>query len=1494
MAEAFVRRWLRRLFSFGWRLARGLVHTAYLIVFRSALYVLALYLVVYFFVNSTHFRGVFEPSISVVLDGGHLEADHWRWGPLPWQGGAIDARCRTPRGDTVIEAAWADGEVDLSDLLRWVFDAVVVGKEEPFRLHVTRGEAHGFIARLDFDETNHLALVDAFDAPDEIEGPGSGMEFRIRISNAKASDGRALLRFPNWSLDVDVEDAEAEIVVADTTRVGSRLVSIRRGQGVIDLGADPETGRPRRLQPRLGRTHVQGFRWLGDGLDLVRVRTVIDDAMHVDATGAMSFAGAVPTFRGTAQVDVERVPDAARALFGELLSGSFSVVARGEGAFDDIRADAVVRSPAATLAGVDFDDVGVSIDLRRESLLPGERPYVLRLPTVAFAADGGRIRVDDFVWRPEWVSDPVQGPAGILPVSDLLTARVWLEDADVGAWLARLGVAGAPAPAHGLASGHVELRAGRFAHADGAGWEAEAELATTVVWSGEGRWPVAPRYDIDGGVQFLERPPAAGDDAGLQGGLVVTGRDLRLRSGKDELRLDGGLSVSSGALDFSASGAVGHVAGLAAAFGLPNVDGRLRLQEARVRGSVAAPTGEGRVQLESLVVDGARVGDVSASLALVDGSLRVRRLVAEGPWGHIDGAATLQVLPGSVRARAAKERPPDPSGRARQRANGADSDARGTPVGRYGVDDLHAEGILLDQVLPGRGLAGTANLTIGRLTGDLQAPLRSLRGGGRLVVRDLRAAGERFRRAEATLEANDRTVALRDIRGVLAGGGRLRGDLSWEKRTGHVMAELHVPPLPLTAFALLGVDDWPAESDLGLDLRVEGDLTDPAIEGRVRFRGARARLSRRDGGQWLRIGDAEVQLHREPGGDLRLTSASFFPGFQLLDGSRVAFRGVSPRDALVRIGAVDWDPARLLPWMAAVDAEAAISAETEIRADLRTGDWGIALDAPVGGLRFRLQKGRVEFVNPEPLNARVGPGGVVLPGFVLAGSEGSRLVVCGSVAGDGAIDFAVSGDVTAEPVRVLLRRTFSRLEGRLRLTGDDDRRPAACGSDVLWEGGGALLVSGDVRTPQLLGRVELLGLHAQPRGFGREITLSRSAVLHVSPGRPGMTRISMPRHEAVSGAVEDGTFALWGWAELRDFLPSNGKLEFEGTDLYYSAPKNFNATFNPRLTFTFENMDDPERRTSALTGDVDITEGAYYRSFDTLARAFGGALSREQATPTQSLARAVPALADTALDIRVTGQNVIVTSGFTFGTTDLELRIDVKVRGTLARPLLWDRIEIVPGGLITYKIVRREFEVVRGVLDFRGDPEAPRLDVEARTEIEYYDDRSGSLSTLDSAPLDDERVVTITVKVEGTYPEIDVDLLSDERGWDPSDLQSFILTGAPATSTRGARAARSINLFTEDLANLAHKLLLSAFVDAITLGVTPEGGIDWGVIASLGRNLKLRTRVIQQGADKQYRARFEFRITERLSLEGQLKVNEENAETVKTYESKLRYRIPLD
>ena len=111
------------------------------------------------------------------------------------------------------------------------------------------------------------------------------------------------------------------------------------------------------------------------------------------------------------------------------------------------------------------------------------------------------------------------------------------------------------------------------------------------------------------------------------------------------------------------------------------------------------------------------------------------------------------------------------------------------------------------------------------------------------------------------------------------------------------------------------------------------------------------------------------------------------------------------------------------------------------------------------------------------------------------------------------------------------------------------------------------------------------------------------------------------------------------------------------------------------------------------------------------------------------------------------------------------------------------------------------------------------------------------------------------------------------------------------TSESGA----TVPIIANDVENLLTSSLLGAFVDRLQLGVTLEGGVDWGVRKLVGDNLTLEVRGQQFTEGTSVRPQFDLRLSERLSLQGAMKYYQFGAEDgEQIYETKIRYRIPLN
>lgn len=1469
------------------RLARWIGRTlqaVYFLVSRSAQFVAAAYLVVYFLANSGYVRPLLDEACSAGVPG-RIEAKSYHWGPFPWEAKAVDVTIRLPDGAPAIDVSWLEAELDLGGLLGWAARSLLVGAK-PIRLHIERAQLHGFLVRMRIDDQGELDLVRAFVPPD-VEEPepepaeeDSAESVRVRVSGINLEDGRVLLLSPEGALDLNVDHIDGELEVADGFYAVIPRVAISGGH-VVRYGRSGSDSATESRSLTLGSLSVAGFHWEGEGFEVERFQGMIAGG-EIDLAGRLEL-GARPGLRAQGRVDLDDLA-ALGELLGVPLQGQLSAFAEAAGAFDDFEARAAIEAPELALGSFRTTQVGAGVRVRRAADESGTHALAFTIDELTARLLDGQVSVHDgrYVSRAEAI--PPVGPETALPAHDVLTAHVAFDRVSLPALLTMAESEPAPIIGESGVTGAITLSGGRFGGAEGDVWQAQAAIDLLLHRDGGA---AVPERRLSGRVAFAEgRVNGDPEAADAPPGPVLSTTGLRLRSQGADLTTVGLVGFDPPELRLRVRGSVERLGELLTGLGFqlqPRLEGRVELETVSIRGAFSAPTIQGLVRARALTLGGQAVGRLDTRAELRNGRLELRGLQASGPWGKLDGRIGLQLW--------------------------RSHEGRALPPLTFHVSRLDADGLdlrLLSDLLPSSAqpdtaLAGIASFRLAGLTGRLDRLLASVRGRGTFEVRRLRIGSEGFRHVSGRLVADAGGVGLEDVEIKLTSRYRLEGSVKLDRRGERLWAEARADPMPLSALLDQAPSKLPAFARVGFQVHAEGRIANPQLSGTVTIRDARLTTSDARGKPLL-LGDATLELERPPGGDVRIGSPSFFRGMTLGAGSRLTLAGLQPRRMVLELGLHKVD---IAPALRALDgAEMGVEVTGDTRISVQLGPsapgslWSVEVELPTDGLQIQLDRERLKFANAEPLRLHVNQSGLRTPALVLYGSYSTVLRVCGSLDWNGAADVAVAGDVAGELLRTPLRNVFSRIDGRFRIFGHSTELPRTCDVAALGDIGGALLLSGATSAPVLDGVVEIRSLQAQPRSLGRQLRFDRPVRLTLGPSPlgGGRHRIAIDDEAPIEGHLDDGTFVVRGSLDLRGLHPTHGEMRLVGTDVSYNAAKTFQATFNPELTWTARDLDDPARRASRLEGTVSITEGRYYRSFDRFSQALGGALGREQDAPTQSLSRAVPALADTALDVRVRGSNVAITSSFPFGSTDLELRIDVLVRGTLAKPLVYDRIYVLPGGIVTYNIVRREFEVQRGVLDFDGDPSKFRLDLEARTEIEYIEGSAAGTSDLDISPLlDEERVVGVTVRVKGEAPVFDVSLSSDSRGYDQTDLQYLVLTGAPASSQGEGRTDRSIALpIGAELADVARRLLLSAFVDSVTLGITPEGGIDWGLIASLGRSLKLRTRVVQEGTDKRYRARFEFRITERLSLEGQLKVNEDDGESLRTYESKLRYRIPLD
>ena len=144
-----------------------------------------------------------------------------------------------------------------------------------------------------------------------------------------------------------------------------------------------------------------------------------------------------------------------------------------------------------------------------------------------------------------------------------------------------------------------------------------------------------------------------------------------------------------------------------------------------------------------------------------------------------------------------------------------------------------------------------------------------------------------------------------------------------------------------------------------------------------------------------------------------------------------------------------------------------------------------------------------------------------------------------------------------------------------------------------------------------------------------------------------------------------------------------------------------------------------------------------------------------------------PLLRRVALDVAVAVERPVRVRN---NLADLAVRGEMRVRGDLAEPLPYGRLEVVPGGVVYLQT--RKFTVQDGSLSFDGTLD-PEVSLRAETEIREPD--SGNL--------------LVTVAAEGPARRPQLTLTSDPS-FSERELASLIATGPPRSGPRQQRMGR--------------------------------------------------------------------------------------------------------
>lgn len=1452
---------LRALGRFIYAVVRAALNAVYKTVTRAALYVATGYLALYFTLNSGLFKDRLMGLLGDILPG-HFQTATLQWGPAPWRVTLLDTEIRDPAGTPVIQVRRVTVHVDLSAMWAYAVKSTVVSGVG-FDLRFTRTEVDGADVLVEVTDDGWVGLAAPFSDPTSPPTP-PGAGAYVLVEGIQLTDSRCRVDVPRVWVDGRGLDVLGRVVI-DRGRVRVDSTRIASSDGVVIVQGAGPGGRPLRIPWQGFDSHETVW---DHGLLVIGDAELVASRARTQVRGRLDTRGRVRV-DATADAELLHHDPLIRAWVGDsvVVDGQLTVTAEGPFSWPDLVA--TLRATRLEAAGLTVGPIDLGITMVRD---PWRRTLEVSPLSLDLGADG-IVHLDRIRLQVGDTGDLEQRLLVDARLDSVLPESLW----DLGLLPSSVGV---PAPLEGELNGALRLDAARrLKPVEGTWWEVDALVELSGTWDGDDSVPIGTDWAVMGRV---------GAQLGAGADTVLVD-ELHVRSGGDTAHLDGRYDLDGG-LDLALDARL-DVGALLEAWGVAGFVAQAEVAAAHVTGTTRSPDVSGLLLsiAELQTPYGLTLRAVSTLAELQGGQLRLRRLGATTDWGRLKTDAQLGLWTGDV-SQISESLPLDLT----------DFSIKGVQLRRLNVADL----------------AGEANLRSRRFRLRLGEPALGLSGNLALESTDLQVGGETFSSFLVELTADARYFEVERLIARMGTKTQLSGSAKFDRVSGHLTADVTASGVQLGALDVIRRSDIDVRGAIGLKAHAAGRLCrvrppfgcdlNPsfALHGKVDVSGLGY-------GQYT-LGSATIKFNRPLGSRrVSLTSTDFFEHMRLHEAGLVLGPRMYPERLVLTADVSDLDVVELVPSLRGTVDQLHVDAAT------------VHVDAPFGGQRGQALTVSVQAPDGALTLTAAGTG-VRNDGGLIAGLHGSevriarlvaealgqRVALCGEIdlsSSAIAIDLATGIDLG----EFELASYLNDLRGRLITVGTSGAEEAApyqgsCLAAVMVAGvparvgspKGFLAVRNTLKLPVVTGGVEVAGVRAGIRALGgKEITLEKGVIhLGASGGGPGTMEVRINERSPLQCKYEEGSFRLHGRGRLPNtaarttlasWSPNKGELSLSGEDIFHAVPREWDITLDPDVTLVFDHLSDDQEPALELRGSVTVVEGVYKKSFSLFAQAIGSVLGRSVDAYSQTLTEAVPWLKELELRLRVEGANLAVRSDADVFKIDVETALKLDVTGTLSAPEVQGHVEVVDGSFV-YNVVRREFEVTRGMITLDGPADHPILDIEAETVVERSTNSSQRFRT------DDEDYV-ITMGVKGRYPDIQLEF--DSKPTLPViDIQYLILTGRTKQDLEqgGFQTTSTLDLFSANLANLVTDLIKAPFVESLDVKPLTDGTAALDARFVLRRNIRFGVSARQGSGTTTYDARYTHKISDRLELEALRRGAGENAQDRERYEVRLKYTVPID
>lgn len=422
----------------------------------------------------------------------------------------------------------------------------------------------------------------------------------------------------------------------------------------------------------------------------------------------------------------------------------------------------------------------------------------------------------------------------------------------------------------------------------------------------------------------------------------------------------------------------------------------------------------------------------------------------------------------------------------------------------------------------------------------------------------------------------------------------------------------------------------------------------------------------------------------------------------------------------------------------------------------------------------------------------------------------------------------------------------ARLDGRLNMTVGGRLPLAAAGvfSPELSDAAGIVALDGrffgSTDSPLIYATIDLESVAMVVPGITQKI--------HDLNGHILLTDNTIHMQD-VSGFLDTGSFALDGTVNHKQFVPTDVNLAINTKALPLEVPDTLSLLLNTDIAITGHDG------TAEAKGEIVVLEGLYYKDVKiNLLKLATAATERQRQVKPASEPLTIPHFDTVNLDIAIRHRQSFQVEN---NLAELEISPNLQVGGTLARPIINGRAQVMEG---TVTFQKKTFEVTKGVIDFVNPYKTEaEIDIVSETEIRSW---------------------TITLTIKGPPDSLDLKLSSDPSETD-SDILSLILfgkTGQELTAGEGGSKISTGQIMAELIADtFGDDIKKSTGIDILQVEENGSSSSDddeetSGVTVTVGKHLSDRMTVKYAVESKDgeiiQRAISEYKLLENILVSG--------------------------